>query len=158
MATKKKTTTATPTKPATKTKQNIMSVAIGELIGVGIGTLILTQLVPRFGFIRPGLYELWLPIGIYAMILTAMCRIVGKMFRPFYNIMKVLELVVSIYSTYYLVQIFPFDFARTGFPLIEPIVQIGLTVALWGMAIAILIHLVKFVVDITRVIEGKPLK
>lgn len=132
--------------------------AVGELIGVGIGILVLTRLLPRLGIIKPVWYELWLPIGIYSMIISAMCRIVGRIFRPLFNIMKVLELTVNMYSTFYLLQLFPFDFSQTKFAIAEPALQLGLTIALWVMGIMILVHSVKFVVDLTKIIEGKELE
>lgn len=132
-------------KPKQKQPESISSKIIGEIIGVIIGLIVLVWLVPKFSFVTDD-YQQWLSIGVSTAILTALIKIVGIIINlpRVMTLASIGSLLVSIWSTYYLLQIFPFDFSAIGYGNLNALVQFGLTIALWAMAFAILVNFIKF--------------
>lgn len=132
-------------KPKHGNPDSSTSKIFGECIGAVIGIIVMIWLVPKFSFVTTD-YQQWLSIGISAAILSAIIKIAGYLINlpRAITASKIGALLVSIWSTYSLLQIFPFDFSTIGYANLNAIVQLALTIALWAMALAVLINIIKF--------------
>ena len=130
---------------ASVTKSDKRSAKVfGELIGLVIGLVLIIYVAPRFSFITDE-YSLWMRIGVYATVISAAFKILKHITttKPLKHIFEIANLLVSTYSTYALVSIYPFDFARVGYASFDSWFRLALQIAVVAMVFAVAINFVQ---------------
>lgn len=117
----------------------------GELLGFAIGVAVLLFLMPRFSFVTES-YALWLPIAIGATLISTGAKVFKVLAgqKAIKHLFEVGHLLPSIYSTYWLATIFPFDFTVIGYPFLETTLTFALLFALLVMGIATVVNVIQF--------------
>lgn len=130
-------------KSASPIVYNPLGAVVGEALGLLIALLILTILLPLLPIITPA-YKLWLPIGINTAILSAVSRTVGHLIPPVKPLTYIAAHLFGIYSTYYLIKYYPFNFAAIGLPIIDQILPLALAFAVVIMTITAIVQLFRW--------------
>jgi hypothetical protein len=116
----------------------------GEVFGYIIFLIFAFVIFPKLPFITDD-YGKWLPIGFKLTSIGTFLKLVKH--ATDYNIAKrVLEignLLTSIYSTYWLVVIYPFNFAKVGWGQIDTIFPFALQIAIFAMILAIFVNFIR---------------
>lgn len=124
----------------------------GELVGYGILLLMLFVIFPRLPFVTSG-YPLWLPIAFW----TATLGVVFKVFKHATSInaaarlFEIGDITTSLYSTYWLIQIFPLDFSNYGYGEMNYYFRLLLYIVLFAMIVGIIVNFLRIFVP-----EKKP--
>lgn len=131
----------------TKTKNGNSTKTMGEILGFVIFLFMAFYLFPKFGFVTDK-YVLWLPIGFWTTVASTLFRILKESVNSeaFKNLFEVGNLLPSIYSTYALIMIYPFNFEGVGYPIVDSILPLSFTIALWVMTIISIVRFLRFLV------------
>lgn len=106
---------------------------VGGTVEAVISLVVMVYLVPLLPFVTNE-YSQWLPIGINATVISAVIRM---------SRFKVFALLPAMYSTYYLAQIFPFNFGSVAGISLNPLIQLSLYISIFGMGIAFIVQVIK---------------
>jgi len=117
---------------------------LSEILGLIIFIVIAYVIVPRFSFITQE-YGLWLPIGLWTTVISTSFNILKRSTKSqnLKSLYTIGNIIPSMYSTYQLIKIYPFDFTGVGFPVMDTILPFALTVAIFGMGVALVINFFK---------------
>jgi len=128
-----------------------LSGVFGELIGAVVGLYVANSVLSwHIPVINSAMYAQYLPYVNATIMLTCVIRMLMYL-SPWYRLRMVFEglaHVVSLYSLLMLLRFFPFDFSPINRVDINSVLRFALTIALFGVGIAIM-------TSIFRVIRGK---
>lgn len=123
-----------------KNQKKILSV-FGESFGLVISLAFLFYIFPRLAFITPS-YYVWFPIGLGTTIISSLLKIIKHIVNPNWlkKSMEFLSIIASLFSTYKLKTIFPFDFDKINVPNLNSIINTGLSFILVVLVITAIIN------------------
>lgn len=125
---------------------------VGEVIGYGIAVVVMYLVFPRLAFVTET-YSLWLPIGLWTTGLSTVFKILKHLVgvRALKKMFEVMNLGASLYSTYWLREIFPVDFSVVGYGNLNGLMQFALGFAMLAVVIGMVANAVQIVVPKKRV-------
>lgn len=116
----------------------------GELIGYAIFLLFLFVIFPILPFVTDD-YSLWLPIAFWATTIGTFLKILKHATKSntLARLFEIGNLLASLYSTYWLLVIFPVDFAEVGYGQIDFFFQILIYVVLAAIVLGIFVNFIR---------------
>jgi Fe2+ transport system protein B len=133
---KRKTRPKTGKSPAVK--------IFGEIVGYIIFLLFLFVIFPKFPFVTSD-YSLWQPIAFWTTTIGTFLKVLkhGIAVNDLQRIFEMGEHIASIYSTYWLIVIYPLDFALVGYGQVNYYFRIALYFVIFALSIAILVNFIR---------------
>lgn len=116
----------------------------GELIGYVIGLIFLFVIFPRLVFVTSGYFD-YLPIAFWATTLGTLFK-VFKHASPVNAAKRIFEIgdnLSTIYSTYWLIIIYPLNFTKVGYGELNSLFRYFLFFVIFALAIAILVSFIR---------------
>ena len=116
----------------------------GELVGYGILLVLLFVIFPRLPFVTSD-FSLWLPIAFWTATLGTLFKIFkhSTSINAAARLFEIGDITTSLYSTYWLIQIFPLDFSKFGYVQANYYFRVLLYIVLFAMMIGILVNFIR---------------
>jgi hypothetical protein len=141
------------TKKKLESKFQLLKTAkiIGEIVGFALFLFFLYVVLPDTSFVTND-YSTWTPIALWTTTLGTFLKIIKHAIDIDFlkRTLDIGSLILSAYSTYMLLVIYPLDFSRVGLSQLNQIFPFALNLAILAICIGIFVNIFKILFSVRK--------